>query len=224
MSLPSARRFLIRSVALALLTTTLACAKSDEQWKEDLRSEDPFVRGMAAIGLCLQSPQAAEPALPVLLRTIDRTDVGLEVEAARVLAHIGRFHVQALLEHLVENELISADRRGSIQNALVQAGSEAPGPIIACLRGEGAFLVGDLGDVLLSIGEPSVPAIVEMLREGPDARLQYFAAFLLGKLGRSAQSALPALRASLSSPDDELRNVAQQAIHSIENSLKSASR
>lgn len=224
MSQPIAPKLWIRVASLALFATTLACGKSDAQWNEDLRSEDPFVRGMAAIGLCLQSPRSAEPALPELLRTIDRTDVGLEAEAARVLAHVGRFHVPLLLEHLVENETISADRRGSIQNALVMAGSDAPGPIISCLRGEGAFLVGDLGDVLLSIGEASVPSIVVMLRDESDARLQYFAAFLLGKLGASARGALPALRESLSSPDEELRGVARQAVRSIERSLSGAPR
>ena len=151
-----------------------------------------------------------------LLRTIDRADVGLEKEAARALVHVGPFHLPVLLEQLVEDDLMSRDRRGAIKNALVAAGPAATEPIVACMRGRGSHLVGDLGEILLAIGEPALPAIVEMLEEEQDVRLQNFAAFLVAWMGPKAKSALPALRAAASSPDPDLRRMASEAIASIE--------
>ena len=205
-----------RALQLLLVAVSVACAKTNEQWSADLESPDPFVRGLAAIGMGLQSPREAGPAVPELLRMIDRADVGLEWEAARVLIHLGPFHVPALLDDLVLEELMSDDRRGAIKHALVAAGPVATGPIVRCMRGRGSHLVGDLGDVLLEIGAPSLPAIVEMLVEEEDVRLQNFAAFLLARMGPPAQSALPALRAATSSPDPGLRSMASEAIASIE--------
>lgn len=206
-----------RIVFLVLIGLCAACAKSDARWEADLASSDPFVRGVAAIGLALQSPENAGAAVPVLLRTVDRSDVGLEQEAAQVLTHVGRHHVPLLLDNLVDDELMSLDRRGTILNTLVLAGPEACTPIVDCLRGRGKHLVGDLGDVLLSIGVPSVPAILVMLTEEPDPRLQNFAAYLLGRLGPPARLALPALaEAARSAADTGVREAAAAAIARIE--------
>ena len=206
----------IRSLLLLLLWVPAACAKTDEQWVHDLDSTDAFVRSLAAIGLSVQSPREAGVALPELLRTIDRKDVGLGREAAAALHRAGPFHVPLLLDHLVEEELMSDDRRGAIKNALVAAGSPAVSSIVGCMRGRGSHLVGDLGDVLIAIGEPSVPATVEMLEEEEDVRLRTFAAFLLARFDPAARSALPALRAATSSPDAGLRKVAEEAIRVLE--------
>jgi len=182
----------------------------------DLESPDPFVRSLAAIGLCVQSPAHAEPALPELLRTIDSAHVGLEREAARVLIHVGPLHVPQLLATLVVEELMSDDRRGAIKNALLAAGPAAVTPIVKCMRGPGRFLVGDLGDVLLRIGAPAVPDIVGMLVEEPDVRLKNFAAFLLGQMGPVARSALPALKGATSSTDADLVRAASAAIARVQ--------
>lgn len=205
------------SLLLVLVLLCSACARTNAAWTEDLSSPDPFVRGVAAIGLGLQAPLDCGAAIPVLLRTIDRSDVGLEAQAADVLAHVGQYHIPQLLTNLVDDELMSVDRRGTIKNALVLAGPEACDQIIACLRAGGSHLVGDLGDVLLSIGTPSVPAIARMLTEEPDPRLQNFAAYLLGRLGPGARAALPALaEAAQSATDAGVRDAARIALLKIQ--------
>jgi HEAT repeat protein len=199
---------------LVLLCTS--CGKSNGQWEVELGSPDPFVRGFAAIGLGLQAPAAASRAVPVLLQTIDRSDVGLEREAAQVLFMIGPFHIEALLQAMVNDPLMSFDSMGTIKNALSAAGPQACGPIVQCLSGPGQQLAGDLGDVLLGIGAPSLPALLELLEDGDDARMQNFSAFLIGKLGPQARVALPALQTASRSEDSGLREAALRSMAQIQ--------
>ena len=206
-------RVLACSCALVL---AFACARTRDQWLAELDSPDPFVRALAAIGMSVETPAQAAPALAVLLQTIDRKDLALEREAARALVHIGPHHVPALLESLLEEPLLSQDRRAAIGNALTAAGPAASRPIVRCLRQGGSHLVGDLGDVLLRIGPDAVPDIVEMLEQDPDVRLRNFAAFLLARMGPSAVSGRDALRAATAASDPGLREMAQQALASIE--------
>jgi len=149
------------------------------------------------------------------LKTIDRSDVGLEREAARALSRVGPYEVERLLRELVLDPLMTRDRRGAILNALVAAGAAAPRPVVGTLRGAGRELAGDLGEVLLRIGEPSVPAIQELLTEGEDTALRTFAAYLLGRLGSRARAAAPLLSAACSAPDPDLRKTAAQALRLV---------
>jgi hypothetical protein len=192
-----------------------ACAKGDAEWIAELESPDPHVRGMAAIGLALQSPRAARPALPVLFETVDRSDVGLEQEAAHVLSLVGPYQVDGLLAELVRDELMSDHRRAAILNALVSAGVSATGPVTRCIQGLGREQAGDLGDVLLKIGEPAVPDLVKMLEGSDDVALQNFAAFLLGKLGPRAWLAAGALERALGSSDPGVREAAAKALKAM---------
>lgn len=203
-------------LALLLLAPALACARSDAEWRRDLADPDPFVRALAAIALGVQSPREAGAAVPELLRTLDRPDVGLAEEAARALVQVGPFQVPVLLEQLLEDALLSAERRAAIRDALIAAGPPAVDPILACMRGPGSHLVGDLGQVLLAIGPAALPGIVGMLEQEPDVRLRSFAAFLLACMGPRARSALPALQAAATASDPELRRMAGEAISSLE--------
>lgn len=206
----------LRSATWVLLALAAsACAKSDEDWRADLGSKDPYVRGLAAIGLGLQSPRAAAPALPILFETIDRSQTRLEAEAAHVLVLIGPEHIEALLDELVTNPLMTDQRRGAILNALANAGPKAAAPITRRLAGEGRAQAGDLGEVLLGIGAPAVPAIAGLLEAEGDPAPRRFAAFLLVKLGPQARAARPALERALASDDAELREVAEQALRGL---------
>jgi len=206
----------LRSATWLLVALTVgACAKSDEDWRADLGSKDPYVRGLAAIGLGLQSPRAAAPALPVLFETVDRSQTGLEAEAAQVIVRIGAEHVEALLDELITNPLMTDQRRGTILNALVEAGAKAAPSITRRLAGDGREQAGHLGDVLLNIGAPAVPAIAALLESEGDAAPRRFAAFLLVKLGPQARAARPALERALGSDDAELRAVAEQALRAL---------
>ncbi|MFT7668039.1 MAG: hypothetical protein ACI8X5_000725 [Planctomycetota bacterium] len=208
----------LQAVALILLLLCGGCAKSSARWESELQSGDAFVRGMAAIGLGLSDPEGARAAVPILLETIDRSDVGLEPQAAEVLFIVGRYHVDVLLLNLVLNELMSSDRRGAIKNALVAAGPVACEGIAQCLAGPGKELAGDLGDVLLAIGPAALPAITSLLDESIDTRIRNFAAYLLGRMGPGARSALPALRRASKASDEDLRESALNAIARIQGS------
>ncbi|HEX6884976.1 MAG TPA: HEAT repeat domain-containing protein [Planctomycetota bacterium] len=194
----------------------LGCARDEEAWRRELAAPDPFVRGLAAIGLALQAPRQAGPALPELLETIDRPDLGLERAATRALAEAGRFHLPVLLERLVGDETLTLQRRRALQEALVAAGPEAAPPVVACLRGPGRRQVGTLGEVLLALGEPAVAPLVELLAAEPDVRLKSYAAFLLAGIGPRARAALPALRVAAEASDPDLRRMASEAIASLE--------
>jgi len=200
-------------VALAL--TLAACAKGEADWRAELDHPDPYVRGLAAIGLSLEAPEASAPALPVLFESIDRSGGGLERSAAHALQLVGPLHVEVLLQELVEEELMSQDRRGAIMNALVGAGAVAAAPIVRCLKGPGRGRAGDLGDMLLGIGEPAVGPLAELLETSEDHALQNFAAFLLGKFGPRARVAVPALERAARSQDAGVREVARKALASI---------
>lgn len=201
-----------------------ACAQSDAAWVADLQDPDAYVRGIASIGLGLQSPQAAGPALPVLLETVDRSEVGLEREAAAVLSHVGAFHVDALLHHLTSDGFLTEDRRGAILNALVAAGDRAPAAIVDCLRGPGRDQAVDLGDVLLLIGPASVPAVSELAAASDDTAMQHFAIFLLARLGPGAREAVPVLQAALDSPDPGVQDAARQALQLVDPSHEATGR
>lgn len=213
MRFPSAR--LLAALWLALC---VSCGKSDEAWRADLQDPDPFVAGLAAIGLTLQNPGAADAAIPVLLETVDRSEVGLEREAAQALYFAGPHHVDLLLRNIVEDELMSFDRLGTIKNSLVGAGPVAAGPVVNCLAGPGRERAGDLGEILLGIGDPSVPPLIQLLESRADTKLKNYTAFLLGNLGPRARPALPALQRNLNTEDAELKAALQRAIARIKGS------
>ncbi len=193
-----------------------SCGKTNAEWESQLTDRDPFVAGVAAIGLSLQDPAGARAAIPVLLATIDRSEVGLQAQAAEALFRVGPQHVDLLLENLVVDELMSFDRLGTIKNTLVGAGPRAVQQIVGCLAGPGRQKAGDLGQVLLEIGEPSVVPLINLLEQAPDNKLKNYAAFLLGNLGPRSRPALPALQRASASEDLELRAAAKRAIAQIQ--------
>lgn len=206
----------LKTTLICLLGLLASCGKSSGEWAAELTSRDPFVRGMAAIGLGMQDPANAKAALPVLLKTIDRSDVGLEQQAAQVLFMMGPFHVPSLLQMMVDDPLMSFDSMGTIKNALVAAGPKACDSIIECLSGPGLQLAGDLGDILLGIGPAALPSLIQLLQQGEQARLQNFAAFLIGKMGPQARTAIPALQQATKSEDQGLRESAMRALTQVQ--------
>ncbi len=199
-------------VALAILA---ACARDDGDWIADLDSPDPHTRGLAAIALALQSPEASAPALPVLLDTIDRSDAGLEREAAHALVLVGGHHVDALIDELLGDPLMTEHRRGALMNALVMAGPPAASLVVRRLGTDARELAGPLGEVLLGIGAPGAPALAELLDASPDPAVRRFAAFLLLRLGPGARAARAALERAASAEDTELAGIARQALANL---------
>ena len=205
----------LSALALACLVFH-GCTRSEHSWTADLTDPDPYVRSLASIGLELQAPRDAAPAIPVLLETIDRSELGLQRPAAELINYLGVAHTDQLLQILATEEFMTEDRRGAILNALVTAGAKAAGPIVRCLQGPGRAQAGDLGDALLLIGEPAVPAISELAASPDEPSLQHFAIFLLARLGQKARASLPILKAALDSPDPGVRQIARQAIELVD--------
>lgn len=196
---------------LPLLLAT-GCARSDEAWIADLDSTDPHVRGLAAIALAVQSPASARPALPVLFESIDRSRAGLEREAAHALVLAGAHHVEALIDALVADPLMTDHRRGAILNALLNAGPRATATIARRMMGDARDQAAPLGEVLVGIGSPSAMPLAELLDGAQDPAMRRYAAFLLLQLGPRAQAARPALERAATDADPELAAVAAQAL------------
>jgi HEAT repeat protein len=203
------------SLRLLPLLLVVGCARSDEAWIADLSSPDAHVRGLAAIALAVQSPESAQPALPVLLETIDRSRAGLEREAAHALVLSGAHHVEALLDALVADPLMTEHRRGAILNALLNAGPHAAPAVARRMAGDARDLAGPLGEVLVGIGGPSALPLGELLEGSQDPAVRRYAAFLLLKLGPRAAAARPALERAADDPDPELAGVAAQALRAL---------
>lgn len=211
-------------LALAIAFACCACAKSDEDWLAELGDRDPFVRAMAAIALCEQAPERARPALPVLLETVDRVEVGLGPVAARGLAKIGPWAGPDLVANLVGGEFLTLERKDALANALVAAGPAGAAAIVAALRAQAREDPGELGALLVRIGGGSVPVLVELLAETRHPELADYAAFLLERIGPSARGALPALRAALEHPDPSVQRSARAAIAGIERAASATER
>lgn len=210
-------RVWIRGAGLLLAAFATGCARSDASWEEDLRSPDPHARGLAAIALAMQAAADSPAFLPVLLETIDHPGAGLEQEAAHALVLSGRHHIDALVDALVREPLMSDDRRGAIQNALVSSGPGAAPLLTARLATDARELGPVLGEVLIGLGESSAPPLAELVGDGQaDPNLRRFAAFVLLKLGPRAGAARPALEAAATGPDPELAEVARQALRALD--------
>ncbi len=201
-----------------------SCARSDEQWIDDLAHPDPFVRALSAIALAEQAPARASLALPVLLETVDRAELGLQRVSALELERIAPGVVDELLEHLARDEFMTTDRRAAVIEALIAAGPVAVPALVAALRGPARAQAGELGLVLVRIGQPSVGALIELLSERSDPELRAHAAWLLGRLGPRADQALPALRSARLDPDASVGRAAEQALSAIESAAGAALR
>jgi hypothetical protein len=186
------------------LLVLVGCARSERAWQEDLRAADPFVRALGAFGLAADAPGRADAAVPVLLETVDRVELGLAPEARRVLVGLAPVVHEALLDELFADEFMTSDRRQAVVSALGAAGAAAVDPVLAALRGRGRSGAGDLGDVLAT--------------GGPDPALRAFALFLVGELGARAQfaGAHDVLSAALDADDARVRQMAATALARLE--------
>jgi len=201
-------------VLVALLGA--ACARSAEAWLADLDHPDPFVRALAALALSEQGGEHAAAALPVLLETVDRTELGLEPQASAALAHIAPRVAEGLIESLLTDEFMTSERRVAVLRALEQSGESGAYAIVAALRGSARKQAGDLGVLLVRIGPAAVPALIELVSDGSQPRLQGYAAFVLGQLGAGARTAGAALQALSDHPDPAVRAVIVEALQRIE--------
>jgi HEAT repeat protein len=86
--------------------------------------------------------------------------------------------------------------------------------LIADLQGSDPQKSGRANLELIRIGEPAVPALIDMLR-GSDARLRGLAASTLWGMGGKGRAAAPVLGEALGDPDPNLRTSAAMALENM---------
>lgn len=124
------------------------------------------------------------------------------------LAMSGPLAVGALPALSRATEDSNADIRRSACQAIGSLGPRAEGALTSLLErlvlDDDAAVKDASADALARIGSLSVPALTDLLeRGGPD--LQWRAAKSLGQIGPRAKDAVPQLRRTLQSPDNEVR-------------------
>jgi HEAT repeat protein len=95
------------------------------------------------------------------------------------------------------------------------------GGLVEQLKGTDEARRGRAATELITIGEPAVPALVELLRD-PDPRYRRAAASTLWGLGLKGKAAVPQLADALSDPDPEVRGAAALALHAMGREARAA--
>ena len=193
-----------------------ACAKSDDRWLEELADPDPFVRGTAAIALTEQAPHRADPAVDVLIQSLDGPEDPVRAHAGPALVKAAPWTAGRLLRHLVEEGALSEDARAAILDALAASGEVAIPLLIEAMRHPGGSNVRELGMVLVRIGDPSVEPLTTLLRTDPDPAMQRCAAYLLGQMGVRGRSAVPALVLALEKGPPYLALLSVQSLQRVD--------
>ena len=86
--------------------------------------------------------------------------------------------------------------------------------LVADLRGADPQKSGRANLELIRIGEPAVPALIEMLQSG-DNRLRALAASTLWGMGAKGRAAAPFLAEALADPDPSMRTAAAMALENM---------
>jgi HEAT repeat protein len=140
-------------------------------------------------------PVAPSSPIPRLLEQLQKGDLLARQEAAEALGDLGPAAEEALpaLRAGMKEELLcrsaarAAARMGRPGVAvLIEAGS----------RDEGVHLA-EVEQALASVGAPAVPELIEALRHPNEQRRRALAVGALGRIGRAAEAAIPALRGVL---------------------------
>jgi hypothetical protein len=88
------------------------------------------------------------------------------------------------------------------------------GALVEDLKGPDREKSGRANLALIRVGEPAVPALLELVGTG-DPRLRHLALSTLWGMGERAKTAVPFLADVLSDPDPEIRNGAAMALENM---------
>lgn len=144
--------------------------------------KEPKDRTAAAKAVMAVGGEAAVKQLLVLLKD---ADAGVKTEVTSALTKIGADHTKVLIPAMKDSD---ANVNTGASNALIAIGPKVIPPVQTAAKD--ATLRGPAINVLVKIGAPSVPAVVELLSED-DQDLRMAAADALGKIG--SKDATPAL-------------------------------
>ena len=75
-----------------------------------------------------------------------------------------------------------------------------------------------IAESLIVCGPPAVPSLIKSLKD-PSADARWYAVYALRGIGKPAKEAIPALRLLQNDPDEGVRDLAAQAIVTIEASI-----
>jgi HEAT repeat protein len=187
----------------------------------DLNDSNVRLR-LAAIDFLEMLERKAEPALPVLVKRTNDPDRFVRWSAARTLGRMApaqpKLVVPAMARLLSDTDL---DVRTTAAATLEYYGSQAKAAVPsineAITRGDAESRVAAM-KVLAAIGSKNSVQAIQPLASvltHPDQRVRKAAAEALGRYGRAAREAVPALRNQLGDDDAEVRRAVSDALLSI---------
>lgn len=185
-----------------------------------LKDTEEEVRYLSAFAIGEIGPNA-RPAVPALVDALDDPSARVRVEAAAALRIIGRDSkpaIPVLIRHLKDPD---ARVRGSSAGALREIGPEAIVALPALLplledkddfvRANAVCVFGNFA----AAAEPVVPMLCKILLEDEVGGVSSYAADTLGRLGRHAKAAIPALEKATHSSNGGIRKSSVKALAKI---------
>ncbi len=193
---------------------------------EALSDREPQIRELAALALIESGPEARY-ALPELIVALQDESPVVRRRAIRAIGVVGPVALDDALAALVA--ATEDDEESVVLQAISTLGELGPSAtaavpaLIAALWTGGARRRAVAGVALLRMGPATVPSLVQSLSH-PSPEVRGKVAHLLGRLGRDAAEAIPALQSLLSDPDETVRAESQEALAAILSSADSPER
>lgn len=193
-----------------------AAAKAASQIQPLLRSDDPFLRTVAAWSLCKSNgnnQQVYAQSLDILLRALEDQDRNVRLAAIEAIDDLDPEPSQVLPGLIKAFEIQDGMIATNVADALVDMGKDAV-PAVAAelknpkLRRAAVVVLGRIGPD----AKDAVPALVEALRgeTDKDARREIFMS--LSNIGPAQASIVPELLKDLKSDDIQLKAGATYAL------------
>ena len=169
-----------------------------------------------SILLCLIACQSDKQQAKTLVSQLGETEVSRRTEAADGLVKMGPEAVDALIEGLSdENPQIREMSVWTLSEIKIPAARVVPAIITSLTDPEETIRV--VGSVALqNIGEPAVPYLIDALT-APSSEIRLNAAYALGEIGTPLDTIVPALIASLTDPEWNVRRLVVRALVRIGN-------
>jgi HEAT repeat protein len=202
-------------IALCLIFAA-GCAKNAAEWRAEFDDADPYVRGMAAIGFCVEAPDRADEAFPFLFDDLTSQDAGLANAARRVLELSAARDPSVALGVLTRWPALEPDPQLILLDGLALAGERAIPAITAAIHSPGNSNPRMLAGILARTGEPGIDALLDLLARDPDPIVRASAAWSLGGFHPRAQRAIPALARAARSDEPVVARAALQSLARIE--------
>jgi len=178
----------------------------------------------SAIALRILGPRAA-PALPDLVYLLKGTNVVVAYRAFTSICDIGIEGAPALLDYVTNRHAYSCGSKLEPINAMDNLGTNGVlvvPALLQCLNsqdskaaGTAALLLANIGKQLGAAPQAAIVGALARATDFADKHIRHRAVFALGRLGPSAQSAVPMLVRALNDSDVWVRNAATNSLKKI---------